>query len=159
MEAEYSVLSKADVILTTMSSSEMVGASYSRGLVHHLDRRKISVCIMDEASQCVEPEALIPLRLGFRKLVMVGDHEQLQATVISNSARQLDYQQSLFGRLIGSLSGGEERGVESAGNTPPMKHLRSPVLSLTTQYRMHPDIALWPNRFVLTRTPLLSLSL
>ena len=45
--------------------------------------RKISVCVMDEASQCVEPESLIPLKLGFRKLVMVGDHEQLQATVTS----------------------------------------------------------------------------
>ena len=40
--------------------------------------RKISVCVMDEASQCVEPESLIPLKLGFKKLVMVGDHEQLQ---------------------------------------------------------------------------------
>ena len=146
MEAEYSVLSKADVILTTMSSSEMVGASYSRGLVHHLDRRKISVCIMDEASQCVEPEALIPLRLGFRKLVMVGDHEQLQATVTSTSARQLDYQQSLFGRLVSCLSAGDDGGRETAGSTPPMSCHRSPVLRLSTQYRMHPDIAVWPNR-------------
>ena len=40
--------------------------------------RKITVCVMDEASQCVEPESLIPLKLGFKKLVMVGDHEQLQ---------------------------------------------------------------------------------
>ena len=142
--AERRVLIEADVILTTMSSAGMVETSYSK--VQNADTRRISVCIMDEASQCVEPEALIPLKLGFRKLVMVGDHEQLQATVISNSARQLDYQQSLFGRLISSLSGGEERGVKSAGSTPPMKHLRSPVLRLTTQYRMHPDIALWPNR-------------
>lgn len=43
--------------------------------------RKISVCVMDEASQCVEPESLIPLKLGFKKLVMVGDHEQLQVCV------------------------------------------------------------------------------
>lgn len=139
-KAEHKVLIEADVILTTMSSAQTVETSYCK--VQTADPRKISVCIMDEASQCVEPEALIPLKLGFRKLVMVGDHEQLQATVISNSARQLDYQQSLFGRLISSLAGGEERGLRSAGNTPPMKHLRSPVLSLTTQYRMYPDIAL-----------------
>ena len=30
--------------------------------------RPISICIMDEASQCVEPEALIPLKLGFTKV-------------------------------------------------------------------------------------------
>ena len=144
--AEHKILIGADVVLSTMSSAEEVEKSYCK--VQNTDTRRISVCIMDEASQCVEPEALIPLKLGFRKLVMVGDHEQLQATVISNSARQLDYQQSLFGRLISSLAGGEERGVETAGNTPPMKHVRSPVLRLTTQYRMHPDIALWPNRFV-----------
>ena len=143
-QAEYRVLIEADVILTTLGSVEQVETYYCR--VQNTDPRRISVCIMDEASQCVEPEALIPLKLGFVKLVMVGDHEQLQATVLSNSARQLDYQQSLFSRLISSLSAGEERGLESAGNTPPMKHLRCPVLRLATQYRMHPDIALWPNR-------------
>ncbi len=31
--------------------------------------RGISVCIMDEASQCVEPEALIPLKFGFNKVI------------------------------------------------------------------------------------------
>ena len=47
--------------------------------------RKISVCVMDEASQCVEPESLIPLKLGFKKLVMVGDHEQLQVCDYSDT--------------------------------------------------------------------------
>ena len=62
--------------------------------------RKISVCVMDEASQCVEPESLIPLKLGFRKLVLVGDHEQLPATVTCRRAQQSGYQQSLFGRMV-----------------------------------------------------------
>jgi senataxin len=39
-----------------------------------------SVCIVDEASQCVEPEMLIPFKLGFKKLVMIGDPEQLPGT-------------------------------------------------------------------------------
>jgi len=108
--------------------------------------RPISVCIMEEASQCVEPEALIPLRLGFSKLVMVGDHEQLQATVISNKARDLQYQQSLFGRLISHLTTGASDHGHSAGHTPPLVS-RCPVFRLKTQYRMHPDIALWPNRY------------
>ena len=141
--AEENVLLDADVHLTTMSSSEMIGAQYSRVR----DHRNISVCIMDESSQCVEPEALIPLKLGFRKLVMVGDQEQLQATVTSTSARRGEYQQSLFGRLTSCLSVGEDDDRGTAGSTPPMKFLRSPVLRLQTQYRMHPDIALWPNRY------------
>jgi superfamily I DNA and/or RNA helicase len=36
----------------------------------HEQFRPISVCIMDEASQCVEPEALIPLKLGFTKVIV-----------------------------------------------------------------------------------------
>jgi superfamily I DNA and/or RNA helicase len=39
--------------------------------------RPFSICVADEASQCVEPEMLIPFRLGFSKLVMVGDPAQL----------------------------------------------------------------------------------
>ena len=81
-------LAEADVILTTLSSS--LTSHMEKYLVHGLGTSKavgplrpVSVCIMDEASQAVEPEALIPLKYGFCKLVMVGDHEQLQATVTS----------------------------------------------------------------------------
>ena len=104
-------MADADVILSTLSSSlnrEMdayfvkgVGTSRTVGSI-----RPISVCIMDEASQCVEPEALIPFKLGFIKLVMVGDHEQLPATVTSMKAKKFGYQQSLFGRLFSFLTGG-----------------------------------------------------
>jgi superfamily I DNA and/or RNA helicase len=67
---------------------------------------------MDEASQCVEPEALVPLQLGVCKLVMVGDHEQLKATVTSQRARQLDYNQSLFGRLVSTFAGQVGRRIK-----------------------------------------------
>jgi len=130
-------LSEADVILTTLSSSrfgplekylvEGAGCSKAAGIM-----RAFSVCIMDEASQCVEPEALMPLKYGFSKLVMVGDHEQLPATVTSRRAQELDYQQSLFSRLISRL----------ASQPGP-----SPVLRLETQYRMNPEIADWPARY------------
>jgi len=45
--------------------------------------RPFLCCIVDEASQCTEPESLTPLILGINKLVMVGDPEQLPATVCS----------------------------------------------------------------------------
>ena len=118
-------LAGADVILATLSSS--VNSITEKYLVHGLATSKVvgalrpvSVCIIDEASQCVEPEALIPLKYGFCKLVMVGDHEQLPATVTSRRAQQLDYQQSLFSRLISCMTA-------TGGNTP--------VLRLDTQYR------------------------
>ena len=34
--------------------------------------RPFKICIVDEASQCVEPEMLIPFPLGFQKLIMIG---------------------------------------------------------------------------------------
>merc|ERR1712083_217216 len=136
--AEEKVMAGADVLLSTLSSStsreverllmpgRQAGTSRQTGLI-----RPVSVCIMDEASQCVEPEALIPLRLGFCKLVMVGDHEQLAATVTSRVAKEKDYNQSLFNRLIHSFD-----------SSP-----RNPVQRLDTQYRMHSAIANWPARY------------
>lgn len=47
------------------------------------NNRPFLCCIVDEASQCTEPESLTPLILGVNKLVMVGDPEQLPATVCS----------------------------------------------------------------------------
>jgi superfamily I DNA and/or RNA helicase len=45
------------------------GAALPRGAQDQF--RGISVCIMDEASQCVEPEALIPLKFGFNKVIYI----------------------------------------------------------------------------------------
>ena len=137
-QAEEKVMAGADVLLSTLSSStsreverllmpgSRAGTSRQTGLL-----RPVSVCIMDEASQCVEPEALIPVRLGFCKLVMVGDHEQLAATVTSRVAKEKDYHQSLFNRLIHSFD----------------SSARNPVQRLDIQYRMHAAIANWPARY------------
>ncbi len=38
---------------------------------------------MDEATQCLEVETLIPLLLGVKTLVLVGDPNQLPATILS----------------------------------------------------------------------------
>lgn len=137
--AAEKTMAEADIILATLSSS--TSGQMEKYFVHGVgtskcvgNLRPISVCIMDEASQCVEPEALIPLKLGFCKLVLVGDHEQLPATVTSRKAQQFDYQQSLFGRLFSYFT-----GLTGGGG--------SPVLRLYTQYRMHQEIASWPARY------------
>ncbi|PFH36275.1 RNA-directed RNA polymerase [Besnoitia besnoiti] len=76
--------------------------------------------VIDEASQGVEISTLIPLRLGCRRLILVGDPRQLPATIFSRVAIQHRYDQSLFQRL------------EAAGHKVNM---------LSLQYRMHPCIS------------------
>ena len=48
-------------------------------------------CIIDEAGQCIEPEAFIPLEYGLTKLVLVGDHYQLPPTVTSQVGDASDH--------------------------------------------------------------------
>ena len=91
---------------------------------------------MDEASQCIEPEGLIPFCLGFNKLVMVGDPEQLPATVKSKKAKDNSLDIAMFSRLFKYWDDTVEKESDN------------PVLKLKVQYRMHPSILEWPNRYV-----------
>ncbi|KAH8738688.1 SEN1 protein [Cryptosporidium ryanae] len=81
--------------------------------------------IIDEASQGIELSTLIPLRLGCKRLILVGDPKQLPATVLSRRAIEHKYDISLFQRL--QMSG-------------------FPVVMLGVQYRMHPDISAFPSK-------------
>jgi senataxin len=55
--------------------------------------------IVDEASQCLELDIFIPLRLGIRRVLLVGDPEQLPPTVVSSRASNAKFGQSLMDRL------------------------------------------------------------
>ncbi len=123
----------ADVVAATLSSSmngQMEGYFCRPSNAVRPNFRPFSICVADEASQCIEPEALVPLRLGFSKLVMVGDPEQLPATVSSLEGRRSSLADSLFKRLCKEV--GEGRG--------------DIVHKLDVQYRMHEEIARWPNK-------------
>jgi senataxin len=87
---------------------------------------KFEVVVVDEAAQCVEPATLSALQLGSRHAVLVGDPQQLPATIFNVSGRNTKYDRSLFQRL------------EEAGHK---------VYMLNQQYRMHPAISHFP-RFV-----------
>jgi senataxin len=83
--------------------------------------------VIDEAAQALEPATLIPLQLlksRGTKCIMVGDPKQLPATVLSNVASKFLYECSMFERL------------QRAGY---------PILMLTQQYRMHPEICRFPS--------------
>ncbi len=82
-------------------------------------RRKFDWCIMDEASQSVEPSAWIPIQYANR-LVLAGDHFQLPPTVISPDAMRGGFDISMMERLLNINSG--------------LSRL------LNVQYRMHQDI-------------------
>jgi senataxin len=116
--AQESVLNGADVICATLSGS---GHDMFQGLSIEFE-----TVIVDEAAQCVEMSALIPLKYGCAKCILVGDPKQLPPTVFSKEAARFQYEQSLFVRM--------------QKNHPNDIHL------LDTQYRMHPEISLFPSR-------------
>lgn len=123
------ILRKADVILSTLNSCR-------HSLLEVLfqterDPIRFNCAIIDEASQCAEPEILMPLMYNsISKLILIGDPMQLPATVISPHAAEYNYGRSLF-----------ERVFLHFGSYAP----NSPVLMLDTQYRMHSEICSFPS--------------
>ncbi|KAJ1459467.1 P-loop containing nucleoside triphosphate hydrolase protein [Pelagophyceae sp. CCMP2097] len=90
--------------------------------------------VVDEAAQCVEAEVLAAVACVDRacgRLVLVGDPQQLPATVISQFADRALYGRSMLARLMDSTG-------KSVLDTPPN------LLSL--QYRMAAPISKFPNQ-------------
>lgn len=125
---QYKVLLGAEVVTTTLGSC--ISGVMEDVFTHHPNH--FTCCIVDEAGQCQETDTWLPLLLGVRKLVLVGDHRQLPATVLSRLAQDKNLKQSLFERLYHRVV------VELQEETL--------VHPLTTQYRMHPEIAKWPSQ-------------
>ncbi|EUD67514.1 hypothetical protein C922_02220 [Plasmodium inui San Antonio 1] len=112
--AEYKILLEADVICTTC-----VGAMDKR-----LKRFRFSQVLVDEATQSTEPECLVPLVTGAKKIVLVGDHCQLGPIIVCKKAANAGLGKSLFERLV------------MLGITP---------FRLEVQYRMHPALSEFPS--------------
>lgn len=117
-KARQFVLDQAHVICATLSGS---GHDMFQSL-----NIEFETVVIDEAAQCVEMSSLIPLKYGCVKCVLVGDPKQLPPTVFSKEAARFQYEQSLFVRM--------------QNNFPGEVHL------LDTQYRMHPEISVFPSR-------------
>ncbi|KAH9630429.1 hypothetical protein HF086_016967 [Spodoptera exigua] len=120
---ERRIIDGADIIVTTLGSAQ---SFKMRGL-----KRRIALCIIDEAGQVIEPETLIPLTLDVTRLTLIGDPQQLPGFICSQRAKQHGLNESLFSRLSSCSE-------HWAGG--------SPVVLLNQQYRMHPDIADYPSR-------------
>lgn len=115
---EASFANEAEIVFTTVSSS---GRKLFSRLTHGFD-----MVVIDEAAQASEVAVLPPLSLGAARCVLVGDPQQLPATVISKAAGTLLYSRSLFERF------------QQAG---------CPTMLLSVQYRMHPEIRDFPSRY------------
>jgi len=117
---QWSLLDDADVVFSTLSSAAVSAVeAYARGT-----GRGFATVVVDEAAQAPEASTLIPLQYGCRRCVLVGDPQQLPATVISPVAARLGLDRSLFARL------------QACGG---------PVSLLDEQHRMHPDVSAFPS--------------
>ncbi|WEJ94805.1 DEAD-box type RNA helicase [Yamadazyma tenuis] len=117
-QIQEGILNNAQIICSTLSGS---AHDFLSGLSIKFDK-----VIIDEACQCVELSAIIPLRYGCQQCIMVGDPNQLPPTVLSQEATRYSYDQSLFVRMQ---------------STYPES-----VYLLDVQYRMHPQIAAFPSK-------------
>ncbi|RWS24621.1 uncharacterized protein B4U80_08004 [Leptotrombidium deliense] len=126
---KHDLLKKADVVLSTLNSCRM---SVVEQICNAPRAENSFTCvIIDEASQCTEPEILMPLIYSsISKMILIGDPMQLPATVISKDAARHKFGQSLFERLYSYFGNSDE----------------SPILMLNTQYRMHSDICSFPSK-------------
>jgi len=85
-----SILSKASIVLCTLSGS---------GSEKLNKTRPFDYVIVDEACQCNELSNLIPLQYGASHMVLVGDPNQLPATMLSPDSAENNYSRSLFERF------------------------------------------------------------
>ena len=88
--AEIAVLKKVQVIFCTCSET---GSPRVRESIKQAEQ-----CIIDECGMCIEPETLLPMMLS-KKIILVGDHKQLQPVVLSKTAESLGLKISMFQRL------------------------------------------------------------
>ncbi|XP_038897395.1 uncharacterized protein LOC120085485 isoform X2 [Benincasa hispida] len=127
-----SILREAEIVVSTLSgcggdlyavcAESILSCKFGSSSENTL----FDAVVIDEAAQALEPATLIPLQLlksSAIRCIMVGDPKQLPATVLSNVASKFLYECSMFERL------------QRAGH---------PVVMLTRQYRMHPEICHFP---------------
>ena len=112
--AEREILNNADVVCCTC-----VGAGDPR-----LAKMKFRNVLIDESTQSAEPECMIPLVLGCKQVVLVGDHKQLGPVIMNKKAAKAGLNQSLFERLV---------------------KLSFVPIRLNVQYRMHPCLSEFPS--------------
>lgn len=111
------LLNNANVIFSTLSAARSAAA---------MSTSEIDCLIVDEAAAATEPALYVPFHLQPKKMLLVGDPMQLPAVVKSPLASSLGLAESFHERVTERLFCRE-------------------VVLLDTQYRMKPDISLFPS--------------
>jgi len=114
---ENALILKTPILCTTLSMAGIEKLEIMKDMVDYL--------IVDEACQAIEPSCLIPFELSPKRVILVGDQNQLPATTFSENAETTKFSRSLFERLL--LAGYEKT-------------------MLKVQYRMHPLIRCFPSQ-------------
>jgi hypothetical protein len=115
---EEELLNRSQLVFTTLSVS---------GQQRFKNIQAFDTLVVDEAGQAVEAETLIPIvKMNPKKCLLIGDIQQLPATVISQEAGKLKFGRSMMERLI--------------------EHCNQPSSMLKIQYRMRPEISRWPSQ-------------
>ncbi|CAL6057615.1 DNA_helicase [Hexamita inflata] len=113
------IFQESQIIVSTCSNSGDRRFQNKKGYT------QFDLCLLDESSQCIEPEQLIPIIHGSKKLVLVGDQKQLGPVIQSQNLKNAGFGLSLFQRLV---------------------NCNFPVTPLNIQYRMHPALIEYPNK-------------
>ncbi|KAJ2768651.1 hypothetical protein IWQ56_002859 [Coemansia nantahalensis] len=130
-KAGKQVLGGARVVLSTLCGAGS----------RDLDRHAFDVVIIDEATQALEAECWIAA-IKAPKLILAGDHHQLPPTLISqaNQQNRRRAQETATGAAAAPASQGDLMYTTMFERVRTMFGERV-CLMLTTQYRMHVDIA------------------
>ncbi|CAD7952654.1 unnamed protein product [Amoebophrya sp. A25] len=104
--------------------------------------------IVDEAGQCTEPDAYMPLSLNPRRarVVLCGDHKQLRPTVPSSEATGLRLNTSMLERLASDRINREStwKHAKKSGMQYTRTGLNEKIYFLTKTFRSHPELTtLW----------------
>ena len=113
-------------VASTDPARRIVCATVSGRSGRALAEQDFDTVVVDEAAQCTEACTWTLLRSEVRRLVLVGDVQQLPAVVCSEEARVRAHGRSLMERLV--------------------RDLGYPHDALRVQHRMHPTISAFPNR-------------
>jgi len=129
------------IVATCVSAGILHGVGVRRGHYSHI--------FLDEAGQCMEPEAMIPVKTmadRWTNIVLAGDNKQLGPSIRSQVVRALGLNQSYLTRLMAREVYDLRTGTGST--YVPLNIYRTQVLSenpirivkLVKNFRSHPAI-------------------